>query len=245
MSQQNYFTYNIIDTLYYNQPTGQDLVKVYGLLGAEGFKRRNATEYDRMTDEQKHNYDEQEKKFIKAVIDRYIFEEITTAQNDNVDHTYIGIYDPSDTENVNNTSNDVTYAFFKTPRKTGIELSDMISNINGTHNYKLISAKDIDFDNVILPNSAISNTFNWGSFDNNRRWGDKPIRINNTFELLNVIDYLLCACDNLWSELYKIKYSTNVGVQIWFSKDVTDVPLINNAKKLVTQDFQIDGGSSI
>lgn len=210
MAQQNYFSYNIIDALYFNKPTGDDLETVYGI--DTNFVRRNPSQ------NYGEEYDEEEKKFIQAVINKYV-----TGDFSNIDIK---------------TKGDITYAYFKTNKEIGIELADMLSNVNGTHNYKLLSAKDIDFDNVILPNSGIPNDFNWGAFDVNRRWGDKPIRINNTFELLNVIDYLLCACENIWNELYKIKYNTNDSVQIWFCKDTSvDISLTN---QLISDDFKID-----
>jgi len=233
MSQTNYFTYNIIDTLYFNQPTGNELTKLYGIENT--FKRRNPTEYNSMSQQEKLDYDAQEKRFIQGVINKYIIDDY--GENG----SYIGIDTEYHNQFVNADPNDdLTYAYFRSNIKKGIELPDMVSNINGTHNYKLISAKDIDFDNVILPNSAISREFNWGSFDRNRRWGDKPIHINNAFELLNVVDYLLCACDNLWNELYKLKYSVNEGVEIWFTKDVADNVLIHSSNQLVVQDFQIN-----
>ena len=237
--QTNYFSYNIIDTLYFNQPVGQSLVDVYGIDAS--FTRRNADQYDKMGADQKREFDEKEKKFIQAVISKYTIDNYTgTTRNDK--GTYIGHITPVEDLNgeYSQIRSDVTFAYFNNKNEVGIELSDMLSNINGTHNYKLISAKDIDFDNVILPNSLIESNFNWGEFDINRRWGDKPIRINNTFELLNVIDYLLCACNNLWNELYKIKYNVNSGVDIWFAKDVSEYKLIHSSSKLVTQDFQLN-----
>ena len=233
ITQQNYFSYNIIDVLYYNQPTGEDMADLYGI--PAGFKRRNPIEYNKMTENEQRNYDENEKKFIQAVINKYVIDDYNN-KNDHTIGTYIGNLGEQGLP-------EISYAYLNSRKEIGIELSDMVSNINGTHNYKLISAKDIDFDNVILPNSAITRDFNWGAFDINRRWGDKPIRINNTFELLNVIDYLLCACDNLWNELYKIKYSVNDSVQIWFTKDVSNNVLIHSSYKLVTQDFQLNSES--
>lgn len=229
MAQQNYFTYNIIDVLYYNQPTGEDMANLYGINA--GFNRRNPVEYNKLSDDDKKVYNKSEQEFIQAVINKYIIDDYNN--NDHTVGTYIGNLTNQGLPNV-------SYAYLNSKKEIGIELSDMVSNINGTHNYKLISAKDIDFDNVILPNSAVTRKFNWGSFDINRQWGDKPIRINNTFELLNVIDYLLCACDNLWNELYKIKYSVNDEVQIWFTKDATSTVLIHSNLQLVTQDFQLN-----
>jgi len=233
MAQKNYFSYNIIDTLYFNQPTGTDLQKIYGNTIPASFVRRNSIEYDQMNPDEQRLYDKNERNFIEAVINKYIMDDFGKG-------SYIGIDTNYHDNNENELTKEITYAYFKTSYEVGIELSDMISNINGVHNYKLISAKDIDFDNIILPNSAISRDFNWGGFDRNRRWGDKPIHINNTFELLNVIDYLLCACDNLWNELYKLKYSVNEGVEIWFTKNASDRTLISSSMKLVVQDFQRD-----
>ena len=48
MAQKNYFSYNIIDTLYFNQPTGTDLQKIYGNTIPASFVRRNSIEYDQM-----------------------------------------------------------------------------------------------------------------------------------------------------------------------------------------------------
>ena len=248
MEQQNYFTYNIIDAIYFNQPTGDDLTKLYGV--DNQFKRRNPTQYATLSQAEKDEYDIKEKRFIQGVINKYIIDDYGGRVKELDDQTtqivmdgsYIGIdteYHNQSTD-VNQSDMVLTYTYLRSNKEKGIELSDMITNINGVHNYKLMSAKDIDFDNVILPNSAITREFNWGGFDINRRWGSKPIHINNTFELLNVIDYLLCACDNLWNELYKIKYSVNEGVTIWFTKNVSDLSLISSARQLVVQDFQKD-----
>ena len=209
MSQSNYFAYNIIDTLYFNRPDTSE----YGI---DNFVRRSdkdANNQNQFDDA----YDEKEKEFIQAVINKYIADHYDVEQktfNDNKAHK-------------------------------GIELGDMISNVNGTHNYKLMSAKDIDFDNVILPNSVIEDDFNWGSFDINRRWGAKPIRINNTFELLNVIDYLLCACNDLWKNLYKIKYNSNEYPQIWFTKNAESTLDIRPSNKLEENDFKISSNNYI
>ena len=99
---------------------------------------------------------------------------------------------------------------------TPIELPDRISNINGNHIYKLISSKDIDFNNILLPNSVVDES-NWGSFDVNRRWpSSHPIHINDDYELLNVIDYLLCATEDLWSEINKLKYGSTTIATMWY-----------------------------
>ena len=107
--------------------------------------------------------------------------------------------------------------------KSGIELPDILTNINGSHIYKLISSKDIDLDNAFLPNSTVSNK-NWGSFDSSRRWNDDtPIYINDVYELMNVIDYLLCSCADLWSEINKLKYGGGNEIELWFLKDTTEI----------------------
>ena len=223
MSQRNYFAYNIIDALYFNKPTGSALNTVYGI--DNNFVRRTDDGFKNLTSEQLEKYDEKEKEFIQAVINKYIMDNFGNGT---------GFDEPS--------SNTSTYVgiHFKEGGDIGIELGDMISTVNGTHNYKLMSAKDIDFDNVILPNSKIDNEFNWGEFDKGRRWGNKPININNTFELLNVIDYLLYACNNLWNELYKIKYNSNDYVQIWFTKNVTNNSEIRYTNHLSENNFRIN-----
>lgn len=104
----------------------------------------------------------------------------------------------------------------------GLEMPDMLSNINGTHIYKLLSAKDIDFNNVLLRNSNIDETM-WGGFDKNRRWpSGYPIHINDAYELMNVVDYLLCATKDLWSELNKMKYNSTTINNIWFLNDLNN-----------------------
>ena len=230
MSQTNYFAYNIIDTLYFNNPEGHNLTTVYGV--DENFKRRSF--YDSIPSDQQAEYDAKEKEFIQAVINKYIMDDFGNG-------SYFDVFNVGSVSN--NEYSNVT-AYFKDKSEIGIELGDMISNVNGTHNYKLMSAKDIDFDNVILPNSKIEDDFNWGSFDKTRRWGNKPIRINNTFELLNVIDYLLCACNNLWDELYRIKYNSSEYVQIWFTKDCTNPLYIRYTNRLKPSNFQLNGGES-
>ena len=101
-----------------------------------------------------------------------------------------------------------------------LELPDRITNVNGNHNYKLLSAKDINFNNVLLPNSIISEN-NWGSFDENRRWASgAPVYINDVYELMNVIDYLLCVSEDLWDEINKIKYSDGLIANLWFINDL-------------------------
>lgn len=234
MPQTNYFAYNIIDALYYNQPTGDDLTNVYGI--ASDFVRRNPIEYEQKSPNEKAKFDADEQQFIQAVINKYVMgDPINIKVNDTFSYSYFAkVVDEE-------TSTEYSYAYFGSYHRSHIELSDMISNINGTHNYKLMSAKDIDFDNVILPNSAITSEFNWAGFDPNRRWGNKPIYINNTFELLNVIDYLLCACDNLWNELYKIKYNVNEGVDIWFTKNVSEIESLRFANRLTSEILRVGG----
>ena len=214
--QTNYFAYNIIDAIYYNTPTGDDMKNIYG---KKYFRR---SDYDNLTPEQKANFNEQEREFIQAVINKY-------AMNHDITQSYIGKYSQKQT---------VSYTYIPDYAYMPLQVSDMISNINGMHIYKLLSAKDIDFDNIILPNSAISREFNWGYFDERRRWGNKPIHINNTFELLNVIDYLLCACNNIWNELYKLKYNENKEVEVWFVVKADDTTYILEQRKIGNDDFK-------
>ena len=218
--KSNYFAYNIIDSLYYGRPvTEEDMIKTYG----KKFHRRS--EWPVLSEEEKNNFDIQEKEFIKTVIDKYI--------TDNNKSTYFSNYYN------NNEKTDITYTYIDNKLKSGIELSDMICNINGMHVYKLLSAKDIDFDNVILPNSTITNDETWGIFDPTRRWeNNSPVRINNIFELFNVIDYLLCACNNIWTELNRLKYNNNDSVNIWFVVNASNDAMIVEDKKIYKDDFK-------
>jgi len=107
-------------------------------------------------------------------------------------------------------------------RKQTLEIPDILSNINGTHTYKLMSSKDIDWENLFLPHSTVSSK-NWGSFDSDRRWpNDTPIHINDVYELMNVIDYLLCSCKDLWNEINKLKYGGGTDIDIWFIGNVNE-----------------------
>lgn len=107
--------------------------------------------------------------------------------------------------------------------ESGLEIPDILTNVNGAHVYKLISAKDIDWDNVFLPNSMVSSQ-NWASFDKDRKWDDDtPIHINDVYELLNAIDYLLYSCSELWSEINKLKYGTGKETKLWFLKDTFSI----------------------
>lgn len=104
---------------------------------------------------------------------------------------------------------------------SGLEIPDILTNVNGAHVYKLISSKDIDWENIYLPNSAVSS---WASFDPARRWNtDTPIHVNDVYELLNIIDYLLCSCADLWSEINKLKYGNGNEIEIWFLKDTSSI----------------------
>ena len=214
--QTNYFAYNIIDDIYYGTPNEEEMIDIYG----KAYHRRS--EYNNLTPEQKENFQQEEKEFIQAVINRYILD-----SNNKI--SYVGRY----TEN-----NNISYTYISENSYMPIQISDMISNINGMHLYKLISAKDIDFDNVILPNSAITRDYNWGLFDEKRRWGNKPIHINNTFELLNVIDYLLCACNNIWNELYKLKYGDEDNTNLWFIVKADSSLMILESRKIANDDFK-------
>lgn len=214
--QSNYFAYNIIDDIYYGTPAEDEMVDIYG----KYYHRRN--EFNNLTPEEKENFNNEEKEFIQAVINKYV-----TGNNKNT--SYIGKYN----ENTN-----VSYTYINGNSYMPIQISDMISNVNGMHLYKLISAKDIDFDNVVLPNSIITRDYNWGIFDEKRRWGNKPIHINNTFELLNVIDYLLCACNNIWNELYKLKYKEDDTTNIWFVTKADSPLMILESRKIAGDDFR-------
>ena len=125
----------------------------------------------------------------------------------------------------------------------GLEVPDMLSNINSNHLYKLISSKDIDFNNAFLKNSSISEQA-WGSFDPNRRWpSGYPIHINDVYELMNVVDYLLCATNDLWSEINKMKYSGNIINNIWFLNNLNQP--INSIYAIDTSQFTKNSDYSI
>jgi len=116
-----------------------------------------------------------------------------------------------------------------------IEFPDRISNVNGVHNYKLISSKDINFNNVLLPNSAIPDS-NWGSFDEDRRWASNyPVRINDVYELMNVVDYLLCATEDLWDEINRLRYGSATLTNLWFLNNVNGT--INSINKISSAQF--------
>lgn len=124
-----------------------------------------------------------------------------------------------------------------------LEFPDRISNVNGNHLYKLISAKDINFNNVLLPNSIVPDT-NWGSFDESRRWpSGYPINVNDVYELMNVVDYLLCATEDLWSELNKLKYGSNVIANLWFINDLNGQ--INQIYEINSAQFQRGSSYSV
>ncbi len=109
-----------------------------------------------------------------------------------------------------------------------IEFPDRITNVNGAHIYKLISSKDIDWENAFLKFSAV-NEKNWGSFDKKRRWrDDTPIYINDVYELFNVIDYLLCSCEDLWSEINKLKYKGESDALLYFVEDALSSDTLGN-----------------
>lgn len=118
-----------------------------------------------------------------------------------------------------------------------IELPDILTNINGNHIYPVVSSKDIDWNNAFLPSSALSES-NWGSFDILRRWGnDTQISINNVYELINVVDYLLCTCEDLWSEINKLKYGDANDNEIWFLIDSTRANIIMSFNEIQGEDF--------
>jgi len=122
-----------------------------------------------------------------------------------------------------------------------IELPDRITNVNGNHIYKLLSAKDINFNNVYLPNSVVPEN-NWGSFDKGRRWpSGYPIYINDVYELMNVVDYLLCATEDLWSEIHKLQNEGTTVSSIWFINNLNQP--INEINKINSNQF-VNKGSN-
>ena len=122
-----------------------------------------------------------------------------------------------------------------------IELPDRITNVNGTHIYKLLSSKDINFNNIYLPNSVVPEN-NWGSFDKSRRWpSGYPIYINDVYELMNVVDYLLCATEDLWSEIHKLQNEGTTISSIWFINNLNQP--INEINKINSNQF-VNKGSN-
>ncbi len=120
----------------------------------------------------------------------------------------------------------------------GLEIPDIMTNLNGVHIYPIVSAKDIDWNNVFLPSSNM-NESNWGSFDELRRWGNnKQISINNVYELINVVDYLLCTCEDLWSEINKLKYGDANDNKIWFLINAAESTAIMSFNALTANDFK-------
>ena len=120
----------------------------------------------------------------------------------------------------------------------GLEVPDIMTNINGTHLYPIVSSKDIDWNNAFLPSSSM-NESNWGSFDELRRWGNnKQISINNVYELINVVDYLLCTCEDLWSEINKLKYGDANDNKIWFLINASQSTTIMSFNALNGDDFK-------
>ena len=113
-----------------------------------------------------------------------------------------------------------------------------MTNINGTHLYPIVSSKDIDWNNAFLPSSSM-NESNWGTFDELRRWGNnKQISINNVYELINVVDYLLCTCEDLWSEINKLKYGDANDNKIWFLINAAQSTTIMSFNALNGDDFK-------
>lgn len=119
-----------------------------------------------------------------------------------------------------------------------IEMPDRLANVNGNHIYKLLSSKDIDWENAFLPNTVVPDE-NWGSFDETRRWpSNTPIHINDVYELMNLIDYLFCACEDLWSEVNKLKYGDGVNNKIWFIVNCTNPLGLSEANRLTSDAFK-------
>lgn len=121
---------------------------------------------------------------------------------------------------------------------TYIEIPDRLTNINGSHIYKLISSKDIDWDNALLKYSAVPFK-NWGDFDEKRRWSSteegQQITINDVYELMNVIDYLLCSCENLWDEINKLKYNTELEKLLYYVFNAKNASLLGYDDNKITK----------
>ena len=130
----------------------------------------------------------------------------------------------------NDDDNDNNDELLATSNYSYIEIPDRLTNINGSHIYKLISSKDIDWENVLLNYSAVPNS-NWGDFDEQRRWSNtdngKAITINDVYELMNVIDYLLCSCENLWDEINKLKYNKEVEKLLFYVINADDADVLS------------------
>lgn len=124
-----------------------------------------------------------------------------------------------------------------------IEMPDRLTNINGAHIYKLISSKDIDWENVLLKYSEVPST-NWGDFDEQRRWSNtdngKAITINDVYELMNVIDYLLCSCENLWDEINKLKYNKQVDKLLFYVINAFDSSVLAADSNHINDPSKID-----
>ena len=149
------------------------------------------------------------------------------------------LYFPGQSDLVNNEAKTLSqYIHNENPNNKGLQIPDRITNINGHHNHKLISAKDIDWDNILFPNSALDDT-SWGSFDERRRWGNgRQIKVNNVYELMNMVDYLLCACEELWGEINKLKYGEIHEVEIWFVANAGTNSGILKFNRLSNNDFR-------
>jgi len=134
---------------------------------------------------------------------------------------------------------DILEEYTKEREENGIplEMIDKIANVNGSHIYKIISSKDIDWENVLLPNSAVPET-NWGTFDEDRRWpSNTQLKINDVYELMNVIDYLLCACEDLWSEINKLKYGDGNESSIWYVVNCAESIYLMKFNQVYSDDF--------
>lgn len=119
-----------------------------------------------------------------------------------------------------------------------IEMPDRLANINGNHIYKLLSSKDIDWENAFLPNTVVPDE-NWGSFDETRRWpSNTPIHVNDVYELMNLVDYLFCACEDLWSEVNKLKYGDGANNKIWFIVNCTQPLGLSESNRLTSDAFK-------
>lgn len=129
--------------------------------------------------------------------------------------------------------------------KNAVHVSDIITNINGNHEYKILSSKDIDFENLYLPNSDISEA-GWGSFPEDRRWpNNTSISINEMYELMNVIDYLLCATKDLFSEINQLKYTGGEENMLWFVSRATSSNPKRYLQEKLTPEQIANGNTSV
>lgn len=164
------------------------------------------------------------------------------AQDYQAYHLINHLYYPEDIQNGDNAEEQILKKYITDDQeklKNAINIPDIITNINGNHEYKLISGKDIDFENMFLPNSAISEN-GWNNFPEERRWASgASLRINEMYELMNVIDYLLCATNNLFNEINKLKYDDENENIIWFvSNAISQSPQYYLQDHIKSTDFE-------